>query len=99
MPKSVEVVMVPEDGYCPASQSDCTEDGVDVPLERINPDTLRNMIVEFVTREWGESSEADYTLDDKVVQVQQQLKSGKAKVVFDLTTETCNIVSADSMNK
>ncbi|HCE69270.1 MAG TPA: hypothetical protein DER40_17755, partial [Geobacter sp.] len=28
--------------------------GIEVPLERIDPDTLRRMIEEFVTREWSE---------------------------------------------
>lgn len=30
------------------------EEGVIVPMGQINPDTLRNMVVEFVTREWSE---------------------------------------------
>ena len=72
--------------------SDSHEEGIDVPLEQINPDTLRNMVAEFVTREWSELSDDEYSLDDKIRQVTQQLKDGKAKVVFDLTTETCNIV-------
>jgi len=73
------------------------EDGIEIPLERINPLTLRTMVEEFVTREWSELSDEDYTLDDKIEQVLRQLKGHKAKVVFDLTTETCNIVPADSM--
>ncbi len=71
------------------------EEGIDVPLERIDPDTLRAMIEEFVTREWSEPIDADYTLEDKIGQVLQQLKDGRAKVVFDLNAGTCNIVLAD----
>lgn len=73
--------------------TDNLEEGLDVPYEQISPDTLRAMIEEFVTREWSELSDSDYTLDEKVEQVIKQLKDRKAKVVFDLTTETCNIVS------
>lgn len=69
-----------------------TEDGIEVPLERIKPDTLRNMAEEFVTREWSELGDAGFTLEKKVNQVLQQLKEGRAKVVFDLISETCNIV-------
>ncbi len=68
------------------------EEGIDVPLDRIRPDTLRNMIEEFVTREWSELSDSGYTLDEKVDQVMQQLKEKRAKVVFDLRAQTCNIV-------
>lgn len=65
---------------------------VEVPLERIDPESLRRMIEEFVTREWSELGDAGHSLDDKVKQVSRQLKDGTARVVFDSTTETCNIV-------
>jgi len=50
------------------------------------------MIREFVTREWEELGDSRHTLDDKVSQVLQQLRSGQAKVVYDLTSESWNIV-------
>ncbi len=70
------------------------EKGVEIPFERINPETLRNLISEFVTREWEELGDAPCTLEEKIEQVRQQLQTHKAKVVFDLTTETCNIISS-----
>lgn len=73
------------------------EEGVVVPHERINPDTLRKMVEEFVTRDWAEMSDAGCTLGEKVEQVIQQLKDDRVKVVFDLTTETCNIIPVDRM--
>jgi len=33
-----------------------------------------------------------FTLEQKIEQVRQQLKEGKAKIVFDMTTNTCNIM-------
>lgn len=80
-------------------QHEQSEDGVDLPLDRIDPDTLRNMVEEFVTREWSELTDAGCSLDEKIEQVIQQLKADKAKVVFDLTTETCNIVPVDKKGK
>jgi uncharacterized protein YheU (UPF0270 family) len=50
------------------------------------------MVAEFVTREWEEVGDAHHTLDDKVEQVLRQLKEKKARVVFDLTSNSCNIV-------
>ena len=76
-------------------QNDYAEEGIVVPLDRIKPDTLRKMIEEFVTREWSELSDDSYSMEDKIAQVLQQLADNKAKVVFDLTSETCNIVAAD----
>jgi len=72
--------------------ADCHEEGIDVPFDQLNPDTLRNMIEEFVTREWSDWSDTGYSLEDKVAQVLRQLKEKKATVVFDLTSRTANIV-------
>ena len=68
------------------------EETVDIPLERLNPATLRKMIEEFVTREWSELSDSEYSLDEKVDQVMQQLKNSQARIVFDCTSETWNII-------
>ncbi|MBT1070183.1 YheU family protein [Geobacter chapellei] len=73
-------------------QTDYQEEGVEIPLERINPDTLRNLISEFVTREWEELGAVSYTLDQKIEQVLRQLREKRARVVFDATSGTCNIV-------
>lgn len=73
-------------------ENEYAEDGIDVPTERVNPDTLRKLVEEFVTREWSDLSDADYTFEEKIEQVLQQLKDNRIKVVFDLTSETCNIV-------
>jgi uncharacterized protein YheU (UPF0270 family) len=73
---------------------DSPEEGIEIPFEQINPETVLNMLREFVTREWADLGDSDYTLDDKVTQVLQQLEAHTAKVVYDTTTETWNIVAA-----
>jgi len=73
------------------------EEGIIVPFEQISPDTLRNMVSEFVTREWSEMADSGYSHDLKIEQVLQQLKDGSAQVVFDMVTKTCNIVPKDSL--
>ncbi|WP_239027600.1 YheU family protein [Geomonas diazotrophica] len=65
---------------------------VDVPYDRLNTETLRSVISEFVTRDWDEMGFYHYTLDEKTDQVMAQLKSGKAKLVFDPLTNSCNII-------
>ncbi len=89
MSKSLDVIMVPDDSCPQSNQPAHYEDGVDVPWDSINPDTLRNLIAEFVTREW---SDTEYTLDTKIEQVLKQLRNGQAKIVFDINSKTCNIV-------
>jgi uncharacterized protein len=76
----------------PTTSGDHQEEAVDIPLDRINPDTLRNMIEEFVTREWSELADSGYTLDEKVEQVLQRLKGRQARIVFDTSSGTWNII-------
>jgi uncharacterized protein YheU (UPF0270 family) len=76
-------------------QHDQGEEGLEIPFERISPDTLRKMIEEFVTREWADPVDSGYTLEDKVAQVLRQLETHTARVVFDITSETWNIVAAN----
>jgi len=76
-------------------QPDQNEEGIDIPYERIKPDTLLKMIEEFVTREWADPADSGYTLEDKVAQVLRQLETHTAKVVFDTTSETWNIVASN----
>ncbi len=69
------------------------EDFLNIPLDRINPDTLRKMVEEFVTRDWSELADSEYTLNEKVEQVLQQLHDKRARIVYDNTTESWNIIS------
>ena len=71
---------------------DASPEGVDVPFDQLTSDTLRNVVSEFVTREWEEMGSVSYTLDQKIAQVVAQLKSGRAKLVFDPGSNTCNII-------
>jgi uncharacterized protein YheU (UPF0270 family) len=65
------------------------EEGIEIPLDRIQPDTLWNMLAEFVTREWGDD---EGTVESRIAQVLRQLREHRAKVVYDFRTETWNIV-------
>lgn len=67
-------------------------DVVEVPFRYLHPDTLRNVISEFVTRDWEEMGSTSYTLEQKIDQVMAQLKSGKARLMFDLESNSCNII-------
>lgn len=69
------------------------EEGIDVPYQQIEPETLRRMIQEFVSRDGADWGEAGCALDEKVEQVLLQLQHKKVKVVFDLRSQTANIVA------
>ena len=69
------------------------EEGLEIPVERIAPATLQKMIEEFVTREWSDPADSGYTLEEKVAQVLRQLHARTARVMYDVTSETWNIVA------
>lgn len=91
MSKSVEVTIVPDDDNPRQHQPAFDEDGIDVPWDSIKPDTLRNLIAEFVSREW---SDTELSLDTKIEQVLKLIRTGQAKIVFDMVSKTCNIVTS-----
>ncbi|PLX95883.1 MAG: hypothetical protein C0619_00570 [Desulfuromonas sp.] len=68
------------------------EQGVEVPYKQIDPDTLRRMIQEFVTRDGADWAETGCSLEEKVDQVLRQLQNRQIKVVFDLTSQTANLI-------
>lgn len=77
-------------------QEDQPEEGIEVPYEQISPDTLCKMIQEFVTRDGADWGDAGCCLEDKVQQVLRQLENNQVKVVFDLRSQTANIVSSQN---
>ena len=56
---------------------------VKIPHHQLNPDTLRNLIEEFATRNGTDYGESEVSLDRKIEQIYHQLKTGKAVIVFD----------------
>jgi uncharacterized protein len=68
------------------------ENGLVVSYERIQPETLRKLIQEFVTRDGADWADPGCSLDEKVGQVMEHLKTGRVEVVFDLSSQTANIV-------
>ena len=68
------------------------EQGIEVPYERLEPETLRNVIQEFVTRDGADWGEVGGSLEEKIGQVMQQLRNRQVKVVFEMKSQTANIV-------
>jgi hypothetical protein len=66
-----------------------------IPYDQLSPATLASVIEEFVTRDGTDYGKADVPLQQKVDQVKKQLKAGNAIIMFDKSTQTCNIVLKD----
>ena len=64
---------------------------VEIPFERLEPNTLRVLVEEFITRE-GTEYGMETPLSDKIEQVLSQLKTGDVVITWNTEMETSNIV-------
>jgi len=62
--------------------------GIRIPPGDLEPEALRGVIEEFVTRDGTDLAEAT----TKIEQVEQQLRRGLVEIWFDPESRTCNIV-------
>ena len=65
---------------------------MEIPYRKLEPEILRAVVEEFVTREGTDYGERVFSLDEKIAAVQLQLENGSARIVFDTDSETCNVV-------
>ncbi|PSV12544.1 YheU family protein [Photobacterium leiognathi] len=62
-----------------------------IPWQDIAPETLTNLIEQFVLREGTDYGETEMSLEIKVNVVLNQLKSGEAVIVFSELHESVDI--------
>ncbi|GHZ88637.1 hypothetical protein VCSRO177_0938 [Vibrio cholerae] len=62
-----------------------------IPWQEIAPDTLDNLIREFVLREGTDYGDIEVSLEEKIAQVRTQLQSGQAVIVYSKLHETVDI--------
>jgi len=68
---------------------------VNIPWDKLSPETLMAIIKEYVTRDGTDYGEVDVPLEQKIMQVQNEIISGKALVLFDTKDQSCNIFSSE----
>ncbi len=68
---------------------------MEIPHEKMNPDTLNAVIEEIVTRDGTDYGETEVPLQDRIRQVKARLKSGRAVLTYDEKTRTCNLIRKD----
>jgi uncharacterized protein YheU (UPF0270 family) len=68
-----------------------TPEPVEVPFSELPADLLHAVVESFVLREGTDYGEREFSLEDKVAGVINQLKKGEAKILFDPETESVTI--------
>lgn len=69
-----------------------------VPWQELAPETLDNLIEEFVSRDGTDYGEQEYSLAQKVAQVRRALAGGEASLIFSERSGQCNIVPTDQVS-
>jgi uncharacterized protein YheU (UPF0270 family) len=72
---------------------------IEVPYTALQPDTLRRLIEEFVTRDTTDYGVRVRTLDEKVADVMRQLRRGEVVIVLEQVSNTINLVTAASVKR
>ena len=62
--------------------------GIRIPVDQLEPETLRSVIEEFVTRDGTDLVDAPL----KIEQVQRLLRRGEVELWFDRESGSCNIL-------
>ncbi len=65
---------------------------MEVPYSDLSVDALRAVVEAFVLREGTDYGDVDYTLEQKITQVQIQLESGEAAILFNPESASVGIV-------
>ena len=70
-----------------------------IPLEKLDPNTLHNMLDAFITREGTDYGLEEQSLDTKREQLHQQLTRGELFVSFDTETESFTLVTKEQLSR
>jgi uncharacterized protein YheU (UPF0270 family) len=66
---------------------------IEIPPEKLTAELLQAIIEDFITREGTEYGHEEYSLEDKVSQVERQLRDGAVFIAFDPATESCTLLA------
>ena len=64
---------------------------MNIPYHELEAETLRAIIEEFISREGTDYGAHEYSLEQKVQQVRNQLERGDIVLNFDPETESCDL--------
>lgn len=66
-----------------------------VPPDMLSEEALRNVVLEFVSREGTDYGHRDFTMDEKVESVLAGIRTGQILINFDDVTQTCNLITKE----
>lgn len=68
---------------------------IEIPCSELSEDALRGVVESFVLREGTDYGLREFSLEEKVQHVMEQLRRGQGRIVFQPATESVDIVSVE----
>ncbi len=68
---------------------------VKIPYDQLSREALQGVIEQYISRDGTDSGHADVPFQRKAEQVLQKLKTGRAIILYDEATKSCNIFFKD----
>ncbi len=66
-----------------------------IPYQELAEETLEAVIEEFISREGTEYGAREYTLEQKVQQVKEQLQRGDIVLSYDPESQSCHLQTSE----
>ena len=66
---------------------------VEVPLDRLQADTLQALLEEFASRDGTDYGERELTLEEKIARLHRQLVTGDLQILYDVDSEQWDLVA------
>ena len=70
---------------------------VRIPLDRVEADILQAMLEDFASRDGTDYGLRELSLEEKVANLQAQLRQGELAVVFDLDSEEWDLLKREKL--
>jgi len=65
---------------------------MEIPYTELSDEALRGIIEEYITREGTEYGAREFSLEQKIEHVRQQLLRREIKINFEEESQSCNLV-------
>lgn len=88
-----------DDWYRSPQDNDSDPQGLLIPADSLSAEALTGLIDEFVTRDGTDYGASEVSLGARIEQVRRQLAKGDVSVVFDLATQTANLVLTRELSR
>jgi uncharacterized protein YheU (UPF0270 family) len=80
-------------------ENEAEQQGLLIPADSISAEGLEGLIEEFVSRDGTDYGASEVSFATRIEQVRKQIARGEVSVVFDIATQTANLVLTRELSR